>query len=170
MRKTTFLKLIVLAVLILTACSKEDNSSGDLMSTVPKGEIVPIDQRERVLIGYNASSDSETAKSMVVDQVWWNHKISKMTIDCGEESDETSEEHEDLYMAFKPDGVMYAKMGLDGTEYPSQEWEWASSKKEAINIMDVSFKFTELNTGAVTFASLQGEPGCQAVTWERFTR
>lgn len=170
MRKLAFIKIFVLTMVMITACSKDDPSE-DLMSTVPEGEIVPLEEREATLIGYSSSDKSQTKQVSSSEQKWWEHSVSNVTYDCSgyDESDNISQTSEDIYYAFKPDGVIYYKYGMDGTELEHHSWEWASSKKEAILVEGVSFKFTELNATTVTYASVQGEAGCQVLTWEKFT-
>lgn len=171
MRKVVLSKFFVLALLMVAACSKDDNPSDDLMSQVPTGNIVPVEEREATLVGFVTTDKSQLKQSTEADQKWWEHNISELTYDCSgyDESDNVSQTSEDIYYAFKPDGVIYYKQGMDGSEYQHYTWEWASSKKDAILVQGVSFKFTELNASTVTYASVQGEPGCQVLTWEKFT-
>lgn len=169
MRKLAFLKILSLALLLITACSKDEDSSKDMMSNVPSGEIVPVEQREAILIGYETSSKAQNKQE--AEQKWWKHGVSKVTYDCSgyDESDNISTTLEDTYFAFKENGTIYYKQGMDGTEMVHYDWEWASSSREAIIVQGVSFKFTELNARTVTYASVQGEADCQVLTWEKFT-
>ena len=164
MKKLIFIKLLVLTLFVITACSKED-SSGDLLSSVPSGEIVPVEQREAVLIGYSTGQKTQGG------QKWWLHEVTEITYDCAgyDESDNETSTVENGYFAFKENGTIYYKIGMNGTESAHHDWEWASSAKEAIIVQGVSFKFTELNANTVTYASVQGEDGCQLLTWEKFT-
>lgn len=171
MRKIILIKICALALLAVTACSKDDDPSNDLMSKVPTGTIVPVEEREATLVGFEITDKSQLKQSAGAEQKWWEHNVSEVTFDCPDydETDNVSETTENFFFAFKPDGVIYYKEGMDGTEYQHHSWEWASSKKEAILVEGVSFKFTELNANTVTYASVQGEPGCQVLTWEKFT-
>lgn len=172
MKKIIFIKFFILALLV-TSCSKEDDSSGDLLSNVPSGEIVPVEQREVTLIGYDVQSQAKSydKQQAEAEQKWWKHGVSKVTYDCSgyDESDNMSETLENTYFAFKENGTIYYKVGMSGAEMAHLDWEWEDSKKEAIIVQGVSFKFTELNPSTVTYASVQGESGCEVLTWEQFT-
>lgn len=171
MKKIILIKFFALALLTVTACSKDDESSEDLMSKVPSGTIVPVEEREATLVGFEITNKSQVKQSGDADQKWWEHNVSTITYDCEgyDETDNLSQTSENVYYAFKPDGVIYYKQGIDGSEFQHYTWEWASSKKEAILVQGISFKFTELNANTVTYASVQGEAGCQVLTWEKFT-
>lgn len=167
MKKPNTIKLLFFVALtasVLFSCSKDDDGGNDPLADVPKGEIVPVEQRDQVLTGFSELRNND-------EQVWWKHVISTVDIDCGEESDYWEDEFEDTYIAFKPDGQIYAKYGIDGDEYSSGEtWEWENEDKDAIITQGVTFELTELNDTGVIYASVQGESNCTAVTWEKFEK
>lgn len=163
MKKPNTIKLlffITLTASVLFSCSKDDGGN-DPLADVPKGEIVPVEERDQALTGFSELKNAEI-------QIWWKHIISTIDIDCGEESDYIEEELENTYFAFKPDGQIYYRQGVDGEEYPYEFWEWENADKDAIITQGVVFELTELNDTGLVYASAQGESGCTAVTWEQF--
>lgn len=169
MKKSNLLKALFLFVLgasLLTACSKDDGDGGDKFAGVPSGEIVPVAQRHETLTGYaeNAGRGVENTGT----QKWWESVNSFVEYHCQGESDEIDNTQAGVYYAFKNDGKIYYKVGMEGTEYPHHSWEWKDSNKNAIVIQGVDFELRELNDGGVVYASYQEEQGCYAITWDQF--
>ena len=175
MKKPNTIKLLFFVALtasVLFSCSKDDDGGNDPFADVPKGEIVPVEERNQTLTGFSEQRNND-------EQVWWKHVISTVDIDCGEDSDYWEEIFEDSYVAFKPDGQIYSRNGVDGEEYASgTTWEWENEDKDAVIIdlwgdgtQSAVFELRELNDGGVVYASLQSEgSNCTAVTWDQFKK
>lgn len=168
MKKQLLLKVLFLFVLgvTFTACSSDDDG-GDRFAGVPKGEIVPVGERHEVLTGYPEGEGRSIEEGA---QVWWSVEKSIVDYHCGGESEEMDNTQENVYYAFKNDGVIYYKQGVDGTEYSHLQWEWKDANKNAIMVSGVEFELRELNQNNVVYASYQEQEGCYAITWEQFSK
>ncbi|AXG73787.1 hypothetical protein DVK85_05870 [Flavobacterium arcticum] len=169
MKKKLFLKatfLFVLGLALVTSCSKDDDG-GDRFAGVPKGEIVPVGERYETLTGFPEGEGRGSLEES--SQVWWKQVQSKIDYHCGGYEDEDLYE-EDFYIAFKPDGLLYAKYGSNGQEFSYYSWEWKDDNKEAILMEGETFEIRELNDGGIVYASRQEQSSdCYAITWEQFS-
>lgn len=169
MKNHLFLKVLVLFVMSVTftACSGDDDGGSDKFGDIPKGKIVSVADRHKILTGFPEGKNGSTEEGA---QVWW--KIEKSIVDyhCGEESEKVDNTQENFYYAFKNDGVIYYKEGINGTEYSHFQWKWKDADKNAIIVSDVEFELRELNQNNVVYASYQEEEGCYAITWEQFSK
>ncbi|GGB78289.1 hypothetical protein GCM10007424_17990 [Flavobacterium suaedae] len=149
-----------------TACSGDDGVE-DRYTGVPKGKIAPVADRHKLLTGYpeveNGSIDEGS-------QVWWVIEKSIVDYYCGEESEKIDNAQENFYYAFKNDGVIYYKEGVNGTEYSHFQWEWKDADKNAIMVSGEEFELRELNANSVVYASYQEAEDCYAIIWEQFRK
>lgn len=163
MKKFLFLVLVV----VLSSCGSDDGASADPFSSIPSGEIVAVEERDRVLTGEDAAGRTTQTYR------WWKQDISKLdfsTDECGEDEDLSQT---DTYYAFAPNGDIRVRFGTTGDGTAASSWEWSSTAKDAINIegeTSVDFVIRALNDSEVIYASYQEAQGCSLVTWERFTR
>ena len=164
------LALIIITLVTISSCSKDDDSTSGSFGDAPSGEIVPVEERAFVLTGFDETSSKSLNKSDE-SQKWWLHLESVVSFsgDCGGEEDISIEE-QDAYVAFYPDGSIYAKAGEDGSPINSYEsWSWVdSSTKDKIIFQGIEFTFTELWEERLVIASKQSQGSCSAVTYEEF--
>lgn len=159
---------IVLAAAFFTNCTKENNDiTNTSYSGVPSGEIVPVEERSKVLTG-----SSELLKSSNLTLIYWSFKSSKAIVSgCSDAGtyDILEEVDEDLpQVAFSPDGTFYAKSN-NVSEINVGTWVWADENKTGIILSsygDVVFTFTALNENQVVYASNQNAEGCSVITYE----
>lgn len=157
--------LLLTLVISFLSCSKNDDTSDSKFGNAPTGEIVPVEQRDLELTGFD-SADRSTSNS----QKWWRHIVSVVDFGsgCGDNEDEEYV-YTDRYLGFTPDGSVYAKIGVNGTPIDTGEtWEWTSSSKDKMIYQSVEFTLTELWSIRLTIASDQSQSGCSVVTWEEF--
>lgn len=169
MKKKQLLKaafLFVLGLALTTSCSKDDGG-GDKFAGVPKGEIVPVGERHETLTGFPEAEGRGGLEES--SQVWWKAEKSIVDYHCGGESEEIDNSQENVYYAFKNDGMIYYKIGMSGDENSHYSWEWKDNNKNAIIVHGVEFELRELNANNVVYASYQEEEGCYAITWEQFS-
>ncbi len=155
----TNLFLILFIAVAFAACDKDDDES-DKYPGVPKGSIVPIEERAFVLTGAD-DPDLKATDDLADDYKFWTFESSKAFLSgCGEneEVDLLAEISGDIpEIAFAPDGNVMARDGDDIYDSYS-DWEWADADKSGI-ILDkfpnVTFEFTALNEHQVVYASIQ---------------
>lgn len=170
---TKLLKTCLLLVFIgiLSSCSNDDNITEEetgILAEVPSGEIVPTELREETLVGFNFSSERMSNQN----QIWWKHGITQQTYDCPSFNEEVATNtivDSGYYYAFKPDGYIYYKNGLDGQEMQHHSWQWNSDMSGVIINGLTTFYFNELNPTNVVYYSVQGPEDCQYLSWELFT-
>jgi hypothetical protein len=169
MRNFKSLMLFAIAIVTTISCSSDDDSSSnpEFDSSVPQGEIVPLELRDVTLTGFSyvtTSGKNQTEES----QKWWNYNIGELiSANCEEYNEVIS--LSDYYFAFSPDGKLLYKIGLNGVVYNDRTWQWTSSAKESIyldNETDVKFTITYLNDNNVCYASIQHGEGCTVTTYE----
>jgi len=159
--KLTKLFVAVAFVSIITSCSSSDGD-GNPFDDAPSGEIVSVEKRQLALTGFSDSPESgETQK-------WWTHVTSKITVNGPEECGEDVTENNLGYLAFYPDGGIYARTSRTGPITPGGFWEWANSDKNAIVTQGINFTITYLNDTNVVYASVQSSGPCSATTYEQF--
>jgi len=174
----TNLFLILLIAVAFTACDKDDDESSKYPG-VPKGTIVPIDERAFVLTGAD-DPDLKTTDDVLNDYKFWTFESSKAFISgCGEneEIDLLEELGGDVPdIAFSPDGNVMARDG-DYVYDTYRDWEWADANKSGIildKFPDVTFEFTALNEHQVVYASKQSvtyeDCDYQVITYEELVR
>ena len=168
---------LVLLVLSLFAisCSDDPVSSSDrgnqIPDSVPTGEIVPVEERNFVLTGFDELS-SKLATVNDEGQRWWLQVISKVEYqNCPSHLQDQEVEEDNVHYAFGPDGRMYRRTGSSS---PTNlfAWEWKDESKNAVHIQgnkDIDFVITSLNDDEVVYASVQDlGQGCTGITWEQF--
>lgn len=169
------IKLLPLFFLFtIISCSSSDSSSDDPFSNVPSGEIVPVEQRNSVLTGFDDGPSSKLNAQNDDGQKWWKQVVSKITYNgCDGEEDEDIT-LDDTYFGFKPDGTLHVRFGQQGSTYHATDWGWADQAKSAIFLAELSgveFSIRALNSNEVIYASSQRQSGsCTVVTWERFAQ
>lgn len=158
--------ILFLGFTLTTSCSKDDDGGdNDKFAGVPKGEIVPLAEREQVLTGYDG-----TEGRGFTEKKWWKQDVAKVDYHCAGYEDEDLGQ-ENIYYAFAHDGTMYYKVGVEGEAYSYNTWEWEDSDKDAIVVDGVVFDFRELNEDTIVYASYQEQnSSCYAVTWEQYSR
>ena len=172
------LLLILFIAAAFTACDKDDDESTKYPG-VPKGSIVPIDERAFVLTGAD-DPDLKATDDVFTDYKFWTFESSKAFISgCGENEtldilDELGGEAPDI--AFAPDGNIMARVG-DNVSDSYSDWEWADADKSGIILSkfpDVIFEFTALNEHQVVYASIQNityeDCDYKVITYEELTR
>lgn len=159
--------LLLAGAVFVTSCSKSDGGDAiDKFAGVPSGEIVAVGERNKTLTGFDEVQQKTTDGDE--EQKWWEQTVAKADYHCHDMEDEDLTQ-EGIFYAFNPDGYIYYKVGVDGTEVRHQAWEWESDAKDAVIVQGVSFTIRALNDGSLVYASYQEQSSdCYAVTWEQF--
>jgi len=162
--------------LITISCSSDDSGGNkDYLNDVPKGEIVPVEERYVTLTGFEEGeqqTSSITTTSQESSQKWWKYIHGEIEYNCEGENEVETIEEAGYYYAFFPNGKMYYKIEINGTPIEHNDWEWTDSSKSKVKITNIYgdsqvFEFTELNANAVVYASYQSQQGCSLLTWEQ---
>ena len=159
--------IVIVFVTSLASCSSNDDlASSEGLGSVPKGEIVSLEERQVALTGFSDNQlNSETQK-------WWKHVISDVKISGPDECGEDLSIEENGYVAFYTNGSLYFKYDTSGSASSIGSWEWTNSNKTAVLISNSlgnqEFTVTYLNENTVVYGSVQSSEGCSAVTYEKF--
>lgn len=157
--------LAFVSLTVLVSCSKDDDSEGSNFGNAPTGEIVPVEERDLVLTGFDLAN-----RDGINTQKWWRHIVSVVDFGsgCGDNEDEEYT-YTDVYLGFTPEGKIFRKIGISGTPVDTGEtWQWTSASKDKMIFQGVEFTLTELWNIRLTIASDQSQSGCSVVTWEEF--
>lgn len=168
--------ILLFVSLIAISCSDDPVSSSDrgnqLPDSVPTGEIVPVEERNFVLTGFEELSGKSNAENDG-GQRWWRHVVTKVEYqNCPSDLQDQEVELDNVYFGFAPNGRTYQRNGPTGSPSDIWGWEWTDSSKSAVHIQgntDIDFVITSLNNDEVVYASVQelGQ-GCTGTTWEQF--
>ena len=162
--------------LIAISCSDDPVSSSDpgdqFSDSVPTGEIVPVEERNFVLTGFDDLSSKLVAENDG-GQRWWLQIVSKVEYqNCPSHLQDEEVRLDNVYYGFAPDGRTYRRTGQTNSPTDIFGWEWKDASKNALHIRgnnDVDFVITSLNDDEVVYASVQNlGQGCTGTTWEQF--
>jgi len=183
-----FLFMLTAIAVLTFGCSKDDNngngqsdSDATISDLVPRGEIVPLKERQKALTGFD---ESESAGARIQgEQKWWETiggKSILFNVVCSGIKGNTSTEDLEIdetphYHAFYPNGEIWEK---EGSEEPSKTgtWEWTDANKNAVKVTidddddnpeittDNIYKITYLNADNLVYVtSLKyAEDNCKA--------
>ncbi|OSY88994.1 hypothetical protein WH52_04860 [Tenacibaculum holothuriorum] len=163
LQKTKSIFVLLMLTGLIFSCSSDDDIASNGLEGVPKGEIVPVGERNEALTGFSG-------KSINGSQKWWSHAITKVTVTGGCDGD--VEVKETGFFAFYKDGGLYVRTTKDGTPVKGGEWKWEDDNKDAVivtaNGNTQKFTVTYLNSSNVVYASVQTQGPCTATTYEQF--
>lgn len=166
-----FLMMVSLAILAV-GCSKDDDKGGGETGTapegVPTGEIVPVDQRNEVLTGFDmVNGESKGTSDTNESQRWWTYKFGEiMSTECPEYEQQLQN---DYFIAWTNDGRIIYKYDVDGEIIDQgKTWEWKDNSTKDVLILNGSAEFTlsKLNDGGVVYYSEQDNLGCAVTVYE----
>ncbi len=155
-------------------CSKDDDKGGGGGETgiapdgVPTGIIVPVDQRNEVLTGFDmVDGESKGTNNTNESQRWWKYKKGEiMSDECPENAQILQN---DYYIAWTNDGRIIYKYELDSEIIDQgKTWEWKNSATKDVLILNGAddFKLSKLNDGGVVYFSEQDYYGCIVLVYE----
>ena len=169
--------LILFFGVAIIACSNSDDNGGSgdakYLENVPKGEIVPTEQRFATLTGYDENATTKLTATTTVNpnlQKWW----SKIKVGAVYGTEKTESKADFLYWAFYPNGKIYFKYVAEDTPIEYANWRWTDSSKSTVTLSfsthdkELEYKFTELNNAGFTYAHLISEDGFTSVLWEQY--
>lgn len=171
MKKARLILLFAVAGLFAIGCSKDDDkdgadgAQGTAPDGVPTGVIVPVDQRNEVLTGFDIVN-GEAKGVQNESQKWWEYKLGEILSDDCPEYAQTLQN--DYYIAWTPDGRIVYKYEIGGEIIDQgKTWEWHDGKDAILLNGQTVFKLSSLNddTGVV-YHSTQGQGGCNVTTYE----
>lgn len=174
--------LVLFLGLTIMACNSSDDNEGggsegyEYMKNVPKGEIVPADQRFQALTGYDESVAAKSTSATMLStnsQKWWTLKDSGYEYWCEGEHEKGDGRKDIGPFGFYPNGKVYTKSVFDDSPIEYGKWKWTDSSKSKITIIDSSddvqtFEITELNNIGFVIAEIISEWGCTRVDWYQF--
>lgn len=178
--KTIKLLLIGIIGLIIIGCSSDDDGSSS--NSIPSGEIVSIELRNKTLTGFNESSNEGLSpKDLLSGQKWWVVKGSDIFFEgsCPGETEDFLEEAKSQikeaignHTALTPDGSILIKLKGEGEPFLNGSWEWTDDSKEAILISSGSVSgeldITYLNDENLVYGNVQSEAGCSLLQFVQF--
>lgn len=164
-KKVNFFIVIFVAITIVS-CSSNDDESSNWLDTIPSGEIIATEEREKALTGF---SEDESEEEL---QKWWTHVVSNVEITGPEECGESIAVNNSGFIAFYTNGSIYYKSSKSGSAVYNGSWEWVDSNKDAVYVSNSlgsqEFTLTYLNEDNIVYGSQQSEGSCAAITYEEF--
>ncbi len=161
------LSISFVALLMLFTVSCESDDGGDTNQTtvevpegVPSGVIVPVEERDLVLTGFEANTSGRAA----VDQRRWKYEFGEViSFSCPEFGQNITG---DYYIAFTPSGSIEYTNESGNSIATSRSWEWADGKNAILIDNSVKFTFSELNNNRTVYFSDQSNSECDVTTYE----
>jgi hypothetical protein len=154
-------------LILLVSCSDDDENSGSVSANVPdgvpSGEIVPVEERDFVLTGFDSNT---SGRSKAMNQKRWSYEYGEIFSDNCPELDRNISDG--YYVSYTPSGnIEYTDQNGDFYA-PSKTWEWTEGKNAIIinGNDDAIFWFSELNDDRIIYYSEQSNSECDVVTFE----
>lgn len=178
MKKLKFVFMLAVISVLAFSCSKENkksNSGPEISDLVPKGEIVPVAQRQKTLTGFDTSA---TLRVRADAQKWWRTVKGEAIMfknSCG-----GSIRRDDLeadtthYHAFYPNGEIWVREGASAAPIKKGTWKWTNANQNAVKVViddeepdpdfDNVYTITWLNDNNLVYVATikHSENGCSA--------